>query len=125
MKHRVVRAAAISLLGLSAGYPAEAETLAQDSACRPLTCSTLLPAPTPEDPATNDCGYRNGNAWWLDHVAAPLAWAQTGPREPVTVAVFDDGADIGHIELRNQLWTNTAEANGAPGVDDDGNGVCR
>ncbi len=40
----------------------------------------------------------------------------------MTVALFDDGAMTDHVELRNQLWTNEAEAHGKPGVDDDGNG---
>jgi hypothetical protein len=36
--------------------------------------------------------------------------------------VFDDGAWIDHEDLRNQLWTNEAEAHGQAGTDDDGNG---
>lgn len=54
-------------------------------------------------------------------MAAPLTW-HAPAAAPVTVALFDDGADIGHVELRNRLWTNEAEATGVPGVDDDGNG---
>jgi len=41
---------------------------------------------------------------------------------PVIVAVFDDGAFTDHEDIRNQLWTNEAEAHGKPDVDDDGNG---
>jgi len=85
-------------------------------------CSTLLPASSVDDVKTNDCGYQNGNAWWLDHVAGSLAWSDSQPVTHVTVAVFDDGADIAHPDLRKQLWTNSAEANGKPGVDDDSNG---
>ena len=90
--------------------------------CQPITCSTLTPTPSIVDPKTNDCAYRVGNLWWVDYVAGSLAWSERGGAKPVTVAIFDDGAWIDHEDLRNQLWTNTAEANGRPGVDDDGNG---
>ncbi len=74
------------------------------------------------DPKTNDCAYRAGNLWWVDYVAGSLAWNDSAPAQPVTVALFDDGAWIDHEELRNQLWTNEAEVHGKAGVDDDGNG---
>jgi subtilisin family serine protease len=74
-----------------------------------------------DDPHTNDCAYRAGNLWWVDYVAGSLAWSDK-PRKPVVVAVFDDGAYLDHEELRDQLWTNEAEAHGKAGVDDDGNG---
>jgi hypothetical protein len=95
-------------------------------ACRALACSTLVPAKHVDDPTTNDCGYHNGNAWWVDYVAGSLAW-QNAPSDSsshtrITVALFDDGVQTSHAELRNQLWTNEREANGKPGVDDDGNG---
>jgi len=92
--------------------------------CQPVTCSTLTPTASVVDPKTNDCAYRVGNLWWVDYVAGSLAWSEGegGGMKPVTVAIFDDGAWIDHEDLRNQLWTNSAEANGKPGVDDDGNG---
>ena len=91
-------------------------------ACRALACSSLIPSKTVDDKSTNDCGYRNGNEWWVDYVAGSLLWSDKPPARRVTVALFDDGALTDHVELRNQLWTNEAEANGKPGVDDDGNG---
>jgi hypothetical protein len=91
-------------------------------ACRALACSTLIPSKNVDDKSTNDCGYHNGNEWWVDYVAGSLLWSDKPPAKPVIVALFDDGALTDHIELRNQLWTNEAEANGKPGVDDDGNG---
>jgi len=96
---------------LPAGFP-----------CEPLACSTLLPATSVDDPTTNDCAYRAGNLWWVDYVAGSLAWSEGARAKPITVAVFDDGAWIDHEDLRNQLWTNEAEAHGTAGVDDDGNG---
>jgi subtilisin family serine protease len=90
--------------------------------CRPLTCSTLTPTPSVDDTATNDCAYRAGNLWWVDYVAGSLTWRDHAVAKPVIVAVFDDGAYIDHEDIRNQLWTNEAEARGKAGVDDDGNG---
>jgi subtilisin family serine protease len=90
--------------------------------CQAIKCSTLLPALPVDDPHTNDCAYRAGNLWWVDYVGGSLAWSPKPPAKPVIVAVFDDGAYIDHEDLRNQLWTNEAELNGKPGVDDDGNG---
>jgi subtilisin family serine protease len=96
------------------------ESHADSYACQALSCSTLIPESRIDDRSTNDCGYRKGNQWWLDHVAGSLAWG--GGRTPITVAMFDDGAHVEHEDLRDQLWTNAAEAAGKPGVDDDGNG---
>ena len=97
---------------------------AQDTAfqCRPVTCSTLTPTPSVDDKTTNDCAYLAGNLWWVDYVAGSLAWSDRTVDKPVVVAVFDDGAFTDHEELRDQLWTNEAEARGKPGIDDDGNG---
>jgi subtilisin family serine protease len=99
-----------------------AGAVAQDFACQPQSCSTLLPAGAPDASATNDCAYRNRNQWWLDYVAGSLTWSDDSPRKPVTVAVFDDGVDIHHADLQTQLWVNAAEAKGQPGIDDDRNG---
>ncbi len=110
------------LLASACVRAADAPSNAESYACRALACSTLIPAPAVDDPSTNDCGYRKGNQWWVDYVAGSLTWGESATREPVTVALFDDGADIEHPELRHQLWTNAREAHGTPGVDDDGNG---
>lgn len=45
----------------------------------------------------------------------------SGP-SPVVVAVIDTGTQLDHPYLRAGLNVNAAEANGSPGVDDDGNG---
>jgi subtilisin family serine protease len=121
MTPRTARAAGLSLLsGLClAQSRAQEQTEFQ---CRPVTCSTLLPSTPVDDAATNDCAYRAGNLWWVDYVAGSLAWSDQKAAKPVIVAVFDDGAYIDHEDLRNQLWTNQAEAHGKPSVDDDGNG---
>jgi CshA-type fibril repeat protein len=38
------------------------------------------------------------------------------------VVVIDTGVDVNHPDLKNNIWVNSAEANGTTGVDDDGNG---
>jgi subtilisin family serine protease len=90
--------------------------------CQPVACSTLSPSLPVDAPNNNDCAYRAGNLWWVDYVAGSLAWNDHRPVKPVIVAIFDDGAFIDHEDLRNQLWTNEAEAHGKPGADDDRNG---
>jgi len=44
------------------------------------------------------------------------------PSNEVIVAVVDSGTDITHPALKNKIWTNSAEANGKAGIDDDKNG---
>ncbi|MBS1518633.1 MAG: S8 family serine peptidase [Bacteroidetes bacterium] len=43
-------------------------------------------------------------------------------RSDVLVAVIDSGFDIEHPDLKDNVWQNSAEVNGIPGVDDDNNG---
>ncbi len=50
------------------------------------------------------------------------AWDITSGRNDVIVAVVDEGVCYTHEDLKDNMWVNEAEANGAEGVDDDGNG---
>ena len=50
------------------------------------------------------------------------AWRLTGGDPRIIVAIFDQGVAYDHKDLENAMWKNTAEANGKPNVDDDGNG---
>ncbi len=43
-------------------------------------------------------------------------------RNNVTVAVIDDGFDIDHPDLKENIWENKEEVNGTEGIDDDNNG---
>ena len=53
---------------------------------------------------------------WID------AWDIRTDASPIVVAVVDSGINFNHPDLVGNLWSNTLEADGQPGVDDDGNG---
>ena len=60
-------------------------------------------------------------------VDAPGAWNLMKSKgdcskSGVIVAVIDTGIDVDHPALKDVLWTNTKEANGKVGVDNDGDG---
>lgn len=50
------------------------------------------------------------------------AWKLTAGTLEVIVAVVDEGVDNTHPDLAPNIWINQQEADGQPGVDDDGNG---
>lgn len=51
------------------------------------------------------------------------AWKITTGDKKIVIAVIDTGIDYNNPEIAPNMWVNEAEANGAAGVDDDGNGV--
>ena len=55
-------------------------------------------------------------------IRALEAWAITKGSREIIVGVIDTGVDYSHPDLRENIWHNSAEANGQIGVDDDGNG---
>jgi predicted outer membrane repeat protein len=65
-------------------------------------------------------GERTGTAG--ADIGAEQAWDVVTNAAEVVVAVVDTGVDYTHRDLVNRMWINTAEAQGRPGVDDDGNG---
>ncbi|MCY1719937.1 S8 family serine peptidase [Prolixibacteraceae bacterium Z1-6] len=50
------------------------------------------------------------------------AWEQTSGNSDIIVAVVDEGVDVEHEDLKENIWNNEAEINGIEGVDDDQNG---
>lgn len=50
------------------------------------------------------------------------AWNLTKGDRRIKIAVIDTGVDYNHEDLKSNMWTNQAEANGRAGIDDDGNG---
>ncbi len=55
-------------------------------------------------------------------IDGPESWDRLVGSIGTRVAVIDTGIDYAHPDLASNMWTNTAEKNGLPGVDDDGNG---
>ena len=73
------------------------------------------PQATPDDP---DFSVQ----WGLKQIKADALWDITTGSRDVIVAVIDSGVDYTHPDLTGNIWINTAEQNGLPGIDDDGNG---
>lgn len=76
-----------------------------------------LPVTTSEvDPSSDSTN------WGQNQVRARAAWEAGINGDGVVVAVIDSGVDMNHKYLKNNIFINLNEANGAPGVDDDNNG---
>ena len=79
----------------------------------------IKPAYQPNDPSAQS-GTAEG--YHLNRIRAFEAWDVTKGNPSFVVAFVDSGCSVTHEDIAGNLWTNTAEANGSPGVDDDGNG---
>ncbi len=78
----------------------------------------------------NDPNYRD--LWGLNNASqtggtpdadtdAPEAWNTTTGSFDTVVGVIDEGIDVNHPDLRDNIWTNSGEVAGNK-IDDDGNG---
>lgn len=56
------------------------------------------------------------------HINMAPVWERFDGADTLVIAVLDAGFDFLHPELQGRWAVNEAEANGLPGVDDDGNG---
>lgn len=78
---------------------------------------------TPNDPMLGQLwGMENTTTPGVD-VGAIAAWDIETGDENLIIASIDTGVNWNHPDLKDNMWVNQAEANGQPGVDDDGNGV--
>ena len=61
--------------------------------------------------------------WGLSAINMPQLWSaeKISQKRPV-IAILDTGIDIAHPDLAANIWTNTAEAEGEEGYDNDNNG---
>lgn len=62
------------------------------------------------------------NQWSLAKIDAEQAWNYSTGSSNVLVAVLDDAVAIDHQDLAANIYSNSAEENGFPLLDDDGNG---
>jgi subtilisin family serine protease len=60
--------------------------------------------------------------WHHAAVNAPALWDSTTGDTSQIIGIIDTGVDWDHPDLAENIWINWTEYNGAPGVDDDGNG---
>lgn len=73
-------------------------------------------------------GFKNtGKNNWIkgpqgEDIHALDAWQITKGSKDIIIAVVDSGVQMDHPDLVENLYTNQAELNGVPGVDDDNNG---
>jgi subtilisin family serine protease len=71
---------------------------------------------TPTDPLYSQ-------QWGIPAIKLDQLWQQKTISDRMTIAILDTGVDIDHPDLKDNIWSNYSEVNGAEGADDDGNGL--
>lgn len=76
------------------------------------------------DSATYTAEPLYSEQWGPAAINLPALWnmPKISDKRPV-IAIIDTGVDTEHPDLKDNIWTNEAEKNGAAGKDDDGNGI--
>lgn len=112
---RMSPAAAVELLRATSGV----------ERAQPIVLASV--AAVPDDSLWSNAYYLYQSSRMDSH--APEAWDITRGDPSQVIAIIDTGVLLTHPDLvgpgpepAGNLWTNAAEANGAPGVDDDHNG---
>ena len=59
--------------------------------------------------------------WGPKAINLPWLWEQPKSKKRPVIAILDTGVDIEHPDLKDNIWSNEAEVNGAGGKDDDKN----
>lgn len=90
-----------------------------DYILQPLQTTSANDSDYPKLYGLNNTGQTGGTA--DADVDAPEAWNTTTGDTLTVVAVIDEGVDINHPDLKNNIWTNSGETAGN-GIDDDKNG---
>lgn len=103
----------------------------------PVQGEATLAAPKAEAEADGNAGDASAKVICADPTTSPLYSQQWGIKamgidqlwtKPIidstqqVIAILDTGVDITHPNLKDNIWTNTAEAEGEAGYDDDGDG---
>ena len=60
--------------------------------------------------------------WGPKAINLPWLWEQPKSKKRPVIAIIDTGCDIEHPDLKDNIWSNETEINGAGGKDDDKNG---
>ena len=93
------------------------------TAAEPKSAAVNLPF---NDPYLQDQWHYNntGQTGYNEGIDINLfgAWNETAGNSNIIIAIHDEGVDIEHKDLAQNIWVNEAELNGTPGVDDDNNG---
>ena len=63
-----------------------------------------------------------GGLFYLSRINMFKAWDIEQGSSKIIIAIVDNGTDYNHPDLVENIWTNPAELQGKPGIDDDGNG---
>ncbi len=108
----------INLLSFSSGEPAEKRINTLQKAFENKVSSGDLPDWALMDPDID--GYEGTRTNSFYKYLKSLEYVPE--RQEVVVAVIDDGFDINHPDLKENIWNNEAEINGITGIDDDDNG---